>query len=59
MEIARPGPHAFILSLAVKRFTKEEKDCVNVLIKYFGLKLNKKKFSCKFKFSCHGFFLKN
>jgi len=59
MEIARPGPHAFILSLAVKRFTKEEKDCVNVLIKYFGLKLNKKNSLANLNFLVMTFFLKN
>jgi len=41
MEVARPGPHAFIISLAVKRFTKEEKQCFNILLKYFGLKIKK------------------
>ncbi len=37
IEIARPGPHAFIISLAVKRFTNEEKQSIEMLSKYFGL----------------------
>lgn len=34
--ITSPGPHAFIIVLALGRFTKEEKDTVDHFVKHFG-----------------------
>jgi hypothetical protein len=36
MEYTYPGPHAFLIILSCQRFTKDEKDCVELISEFFG-----------------------
>ncbi|XP_034048570.1 GTPase IMAP family member 7-like [Thalassophryne amazonica] len=41
IQMASPGPHAFLLVIQVGRFTREEENCVEAFEKLFGAKASK------------------